>query len=140
MTKRRMYLFLCASSLFLGALLYIIFRENSYIGIAANHFAVISASRKIFAFLSCNFVKFYLPDFLWCFSLCCGLFAIYLPTNRIAFICTFSAVSLGCIWELLQYVDFVSGTGDICDVLMYLLSGIVCTVINLLRSGNHEEN
>ena len=139
-TSRKIYLLLCVSSLSLGVLLYILFRENSYIGIATNHFTVVSAARKVFAFLSCDFLMFYFPDFLWCFSLCFGLFAIYLPTQKQALMCVLTAILFGCTWELLQYVGLISGTGDLLDALMYLLSGIICAILNMIRGKRHEKN
>ena len=37
----------------------------------------------------------------------------------------------GCVWELLQWLSILGGTGDYLDIIMYLLASILCLIINL---------
>lgn len=131
MSRRKMYILLSAVSLMLGVTIYILFRENSYIGIVFGRFSLILVAREMLEWLSCDFLKFYLPDYLWGFSLCCGLHAIYTPERNGSVICTGIAILCGCAWEWMQYEEIVSGTGDICDVLMYLLAGLRVSSLTL---------
>ena len=139
MSNRKMYCLLSAISLILGASIYIFLRGNSYIGIVTGNFPVILTVRQLVMHLSCDFTKFYLADFLWGFSLCCGLLAIYTPQVKGCLICAFATILCGCAWELLQYVGIWGGTGDFCDMLMYFLAGLTCTIINTVRRKKHEK-
>ena len=131
MSKRGLNILLGAASLTLGGLLYILFRENSYIASFVNGFTLVSKIRQIFRFCACDFLKYYFPDFLWGFSLCCGLMAIYVPAKRGMVICGLAAFLFGCLWELAQYLGIVSGTGDALDMIMYLTAGLAGIFINL---------
>lgn len=139
MRRRKKYVLLGVVSLVLGAMIYIVFRENSYIGITFNSISMIQEIRRVLDGFSCGFLKFYLPDFLWGFSLCCNLLAVYIPKRNGCIICVGIAFLCGCVWEWMQYKGIVSGTGDINDVLMYLLASVACTIINI-RSERYEEN
>lgn len=139
MFRRKIYILLGVVSLSLGVLIYILFRENSYIGIAFSRLSIIQAIRRMLEGFSCDFLEFYFPDFLWGFSLSCGFLAIYLPKRNGCIICTGIAFLCGCVWEWMQHKEIVSGTGDINDVLMYLLACITCTIINI-RSERYEKN
>ena len=134
MTNRKIYCLLSIISLGLGTAIYICFRENSYIGIISGNFYIIDLVQNLTASLSWKFIQYYLPDFLWGFSLGCGLLAIYTPKKAGGFICSGIAFASGCIWELLQYTDIINGTGDFLDILMYLSASAMCTTINILRS------
>ena len=134
MSTRKVYCFLSLFSLALGTCIYILFRENSYIGIITGSFQIIHHTRELAKPLSSAFIKFYFPDFLWGFSLCCGLLAIYVPNIKGCLICVGTTFSCGCVWELLQSIGFVSGTGDLYDMLMYFLAGVLCIIINIVRS------
>ena len=139
MSTRKIYCILSLFSLTLGTCMYVLFRENSYIGTVAGNFHIIHNVRALIKPLSSSFLKFYFPDFLWGFSLCCGLLAIYIPAKKGCLICVGTAISCGCTWELLQYLGLVRGTGDLHDMLMYLLAGVLCIIINIVRSRKYEK-
>ena len=82
-----------------------------------------------------GFFAWYLPDFLWMFSLTCALFGIMLPRN--SSIVIWSAVSFlwGVLWETAQWNGVVDGTGDLWDVLMYIMAVIAAALINNLKRG-----
>ena len=133
MSKRNLNILLSISALVIGGLIYILFRDNSYIAILFNHIPIIQYIRQHVTTLRVHFIKFYLPDLLWGFSLCSGLHAIYLPNAKTSVLCGITAFSCGAIWEIMQYMGILSGTGDLLDVLMYLFGCLVCIIINLRR-------
>lgn len=116
------------TALALGGSLYILFRSGSYIGNAASAFGLVACLREYLRPLSCEFLRFYLPDMLWALSLACGLVTIW---GQRPLCCAGLAFALGCLWELMQAVGIVNGTGDLLDVMMYLLGGAICVQINL---------
>ena len=139
MPNRKLYCLLSVVSLILGTCIYIFLRENSYIGILTGNLPIVLTVRQMVTHFSCDFAKYYLPDFLWGFSLCCGLLAIFTPSLKGCYACVCTAVACGCVWELLQHVGAVGGTGDFCDVIMYCLAGIMCIIINIVRSKKYEK-
>lgn len=131
MSKRRMNILFGTVALFLGTFLYIVFRSNTYIGQIFDIFYLINSIRTYCSMYATDFLKFYFPDFLWGFSLGCGLYVIYNPGRKGIILCGCSTFLCGCLWELLQYFHIVSGTGDVLDMMMYLLASFFITIINL---------
>lgn len=131
MSKRKKNMLFCLTSLAVGFLLYGIFRENTYVGGIFNRIEKMDTIRQIYFFQVSDLYKYYLPDFLWGFSLGCGLIAIYNPKITGVIICACFSLIYGCIWEFLQKTGVLSGTGDIHDVIMYLLASVICIIINL---------
>ena len=111
-----------------GALLYGLYRQDTYIGEFIGD--IISVSLQIDGFLSA-FAAWYLPDFLWMFSLNCALFAVVLPKDREVFLWSTVALSMGVLWETLQLFGFVSGTADLLDILMYSMAAFSAAMIAL---------
>lgn len=130
MSRRIQNILLSVAALLLGGLLYILFRETTYIAKLFNGIAYISYAREFVSALSCDFVALYLPDFLWGFALCSGLLAIFDPDKRGALGCAFAALLWGVVWEISQYTGMVSGTGDMADVLMYLTAIVIAVIIH----------
>ncbi len=131
MAKRSTNILLCIAALITGAAIYVLFRTNAYISKWFDCVDFIGTLRTIAVGYTNGFIKFYLPDFLWCFALCCGMQAIYLPGRRGMVICALVAFSCGTLWELLQWGGAVSGTGDFWDILMYLSGSILSILINI---------
>ncbi|MBE5928817.1 MAG: hypothetical protein E7267_05545 [Lachnospiraceae bacterium] len=131
MSKQKKNLLLSIVALVAGCFLYAFFRKNTYIGSMFDSIKYVERVRQICLCSVCNVYKFYLPDFLWGFSLSCGLIAIHNPSKKGVFICASFAFLCGCLWELLQYFAVLSGTGDIHDIIMYLLASAICIIINL---------
>jgi len=130
MSRRRKNILICLVSLFLGALLYICFRNHTYLSILVDKAIPLASLQTYLRPYRNDFLMFYLPDFLWGLSLGCALEAINLPpkgvmpSGAIAFLC-------GCIWELGQHLGFVNGTADPLDALMYFTAGLVTTIVNI---------
>ena len=131
MSKRKVNSLLGTLALAMGGCIYILFRDRSYIAMLFEGWPLISCIRSIIAPYAGNYVKYYLGDFLWCFSLGCYFQAVFLPKNMGVFLCAGAAFLCGTAWELMQYIQFISGTADVLDILMYLSAGILCTIINL---------
>lgn len=131
MSKRKKNIRFSLTALVVGCFLYVFFRENTYVGNMFDSIENIEKMRQMFSSQICDLCKFYLPDFLWGFSLSCGLIAIYVPGIKGIIICASVAFLCGCMWELLQYIGVLSGTGDIHDIIMYFLASAICIIINL---------
>lgn len=131
MAQRKKNVLLGIIALGFGLLLYVVFRPNTYIGRTMDSLVCMDKVRLICAVYAKDLWKFYLPDFLWAFSLGCCLIAIYNPGARGLFACSAVSFLCGSVWELLQYLNVVSGTADIHDVIMYFLASAICILINL---------
>ena len=130
--KENMYLCIIGTlALILGGLLYLIYRENTYISVTADKLIEISRIREILKPFGNNFLKFYLPDFLWAFSLACGLSVLLTPFEKNVILSTVTVFLSGLIYELLQYLKIIGGTFDLIDILMYLLAAFAVFLINL---------
>lgn len=128
MSKRIRMLLLCLLSLTLGVIIYTYYRSDTYIGNlireilnieykTANHF---------------SFISYYIPDYLWAFSLCSGLFAIYPLKPSLGFWWGIVTFIYGVIWEIMQYFALISGTFDIVDIIMYFTAASSVVTINYL--------
>ena len=131
MSKRNANIWISFISLGFGFLLYVFCRPTTYIGSTLGGIPFIDTIQKICSLYAGNLFKFYLPDFLWAFALGCGLIAIYVPKRTGVIICAAVSFLCGALWEMLQSVHLLRGTGDILDVAMYFLASMLCIIINL---------
>ena len=138
MSKRSSFVVMGTLSLMLGGIIYLLFRENSYVAIIFN-VRFIDGLREATPTVPKEIVSFYLADFLWSFSLSSYLLAIFLPIKQGAFFCGLTAFLCGVIWEILQFVNAVSGTGDMLDMIMYLIAAVL-TVMVYRRRWKNEKN
>ena len=107
-------------------MIYLIFRENTYVTRWFEGFVDLREIRNIFLSFDSSGLRHYIPDFLWAFSLCSALnvlFNNFFINASIALIC-------GVVWEMLQRLGAVSGTGDVIDVIMYLTACVMAVTIN----------
>lgn len=135
MRKRIKMLILCLLSLILGVIIYTYFRPNTYIG---NILSKILHIRKV---NSNSFIvlSFYFPDYLWAFSLCSGLFAIYPLKQKLIYLWGIVTFIYGVLWEILQYYSIVSGTFDIVDIFMYFAAASsVVTIFYYINKENKQ--
>ncbi|HCH28583.1 MAG TPA: hypothetical protein DEW35_03650 [Ruminococcaceae bacterium] len=112
-------------SLVLGITIYYLFRMSVILLAWVPGNAVLAN----ISFPGDSIIRFYLPDFLWCYALCFSLFCIYLPSFKRAPIYSLVGVVYGCIWEYLQYKGFLSGTADFFDCLAYGVASITALCI-----------
>ena len=124
----------CILSICTGTLIYALFRENTYISNIIMCFVDLTFLKSIFICLENSFTKYYLPDFLWAFSLSCGLCVILNPKKNID-VFLYSGISFffGLIYEILQICKVINGTGDIIDIALYFLASLTVSLISLRR-------
>ena len=137
MSLRKKNLAIGIAALMLGGLLYILLRGGSVVGGAVAGNAWVKNLRRLAQPMACDFLKYYLPDLLWGLSLGCCLAATY---GKEGLLCPVIALGCGCVWEILQVSDLVSGTGDWLDVIMYLLGSALCAQINLKERSMKKVN
>ena len=136
------YCVLGTSSLVLGLIIYLLFRPNAYVS------RMILSELPMKGVFDCSdlcdssFLKFYFADFLWAFSLTCWLHAIFLPDISGSWICALIVLASGSLYELLQFLGIVNGTGDFIDVFMYATGGGLVSVNILIgrRSKKMKRN
>ena len=130
MKPRLLYLCIACLSLTLGGIYYLLFTCGTYLHSALYY--LFPATVDVFP-ISCNngVVRYYLADFLWALSLCSFLLAIFIPKKKGKIIIGTAVALYGLLWELLQHFGIISGTGDLFDILMYLLAAFAVTIIKI---------
>lgn len=133
MLKKRVILTLLAIfSLITGLLIYLFLRKDTYLHgyFSADlcNYVYVNVKRNFWT----DFIRYYLPDFLWAFAFGAALTAVSYSHNRIVII-LFSVVSffVGVIFELLQLCCVINGTFDFADILMYAVAALTCAAINI---------
>ncbi len=133
MKKRNIYIVLCILSLCIGGGLYVLFRPNTYVAEFVR--GLLTFLSPVFSRLEAvnnDFLKYYFPDFLWAFSLNCGLNAIF-NTKKSHLINSVIVFVLSALWEMSQYLGIVSGTGDFIDVAMYFVAVGVILIFEIIH-------
>ena len=138
MSNKKANIILSIFTLFLGGAIYILYRENSYISNFVEILIDLNPIRNTFKPLECDFIKYYLIDYLWALSLISGLNTLFITKKETLRICLF-VFSLGSIWETLQFINIISGTGDIIDILMYLAAVITTVIIKILTNKGEQK-
>ena len=118
-------------SLVLGLVIYLLFRETSYVAVTVNYFIPLDTLREAFSFAECDFLKFWLADFMWAVSFASWLHIALQPDLKGSILCFAVASIVGIIFEFLQYIDVISGTADFMDVLAYIFASVLISIINL---------
>lgn len=139
MSNRLFYALMCIISLLVGGLLYLVLRENTYISLLFKDSVILETIRNSVKEVKNDFLSFYFPDFLWSFSLCFGLMAVFDPKLIGVIMCCTVSFACGLFWEILQLYEVISGTGDWLDILMYL-TVFLAVAIYLMRRNRNEKN
>ena len=118
---------LSISSLIIGLIIYIFFRNGTYI----HTFLKIHNSFNLshLNFFGSDFIKYYFPDFLWAFALTNALLALSNKKNKEKMIIGAVVILLSILWEVLQIFEIVSGTFDFIDCFIYLFAVIIAVAI-----------
>ena len=132
------FLFFGVTSLILGTLIYILYRPNTFLSDCFRSFPL---PRKAFSFFDAVWVKYYFVDYLWAFSLCCGLHTIFRPRAKGSLFVSVVSILYGGGLELLQSISILAGTGDYWDVLMFILAALTVNMINFIihKEKKHEK-
>ena len=131
MSRRTQNILFACAALVLGCVLYVCFRGSSYVAMLIQRILPAEQLCRFVQPYGNAFLSFYLPDLLWAFSFCCLLNSIYVPGMKGTVACGGAAFLAGAIWEIFQYTGLVTGTGDVLDMLAYLLAALLSTTINL---------
>lgn len=143
MMKHRKF-FVCnfIVSMLIGCLIYFFFRQDALISILENNFELFRYLRNVHYINTPNvgfwmFVKFYLPDLLWAYSL---TFCAYLgfKSERSAILLPL----ISCIFiEVGQQLNFMSGTADVCDIAVEVLGILFALIVmNIYNKKIHKSN
>ena len=125
MDNKKSYTIHAILSLVVGALIYFLFRPHTLF----LSWLVINAPLAHLSFPTDMVVRYYLPDALWSYALCFSLYRLHLPSVRKAIFFSLGAIAFGCLWEGLQYFDYVPGTGDCLDCVAYGVGSVMALCI-----------
>ena len=117
-------------ALLLGGAIYIFLRPSTYIARLIPEYSWLKTLREQLQWQWLNFLRFYFADYLWAFSLCCGLHLLFQPKRIGSFLCAGITATYGAVLEFLQFFNIISGTGDVWDILMFILAGLTAVIIN----------
>lgn len=131
MKIRWIYFLHSGIALAVGSGLYLLFRDSTYLHhcLRIDHSLFSNAQ-----FFGIDVLRYYLPDFLWAYSLYSGLCAVILPQGREWLWPALATFGLGVGWELAQYYSWVGGTSDIIDVTLYG-AAVAVAIINFRRKN-----
>ena len=138
MSKRSVNLISGSACLLTGGMLYVLFRPNTIVAKLFSGFPFVKNLQIWFASVSCDLFRYYFTDFLWGYSLTCGLSAILSDSCRNAFISGICGFLCGVIWELLQFAGIVPGTGDFWDIGLYFCGSALSVILNIRREQNEK--
>lgn len=128
--NRKMYsIALGISSLAIGGAYYLLFKNNTILESIVCKFVDYIPIKNQLPRITSSFMNNHFCDFLWVFSLGCGLCSIFEPTKKKSMVIFVAVVILGIVWELLQYYGVVGGTGDILDVVTYIFGAFISLLI-----------
>ena len=132
--SRKKYIALCITSLAIGGMYYILFKNNTVLeNIICNYFDIIPLKSKM-PKIESSFLQYHFNDMLWAFSLQCGLCAIFAPTaTKQKTLISLSVILLGILWETAQHFGITNGTGDLLDVLSYLCGSAFSLIITFYK-------
>ena len=128
MNCKKIYTVNAILSLVAGAFIYLFFRPHTIF----LSWLLVDAPLARLSFIGDNVVKYYLCDFLWCYALCFSLFRLHLPSTSKAVFIALCAFAFGSVWEIMQYIGWVSGTYDFFDCVAYGAGSISALCIYFL--------
>ncbi|MCZ2297942.1 MAG: hypothetical protein LC134_00525 [Chitinophagales bacterium] len=126
----------CVFPLAIGSLVYLLLRTEPTIAekfIGWNFNALNIGSSKILSFIIGS-----LPDFCWLYALLFLQTAIWKGTGKIPLSLIIALYVIPILTELFQYLHIISGTGDIIDIIAYLLAITLHYYSQILNHHTHE--
>ena len=130
-SRKLIMLMISLISLVCGFLIYIFLREGTYIHSIIDTILEIDVQSLNYEYhFFFDLLKYYIVDFLWCFSLLCSLSAIwYEQGKKSILIISMISVGAGVLYEIAQAYDMINGTADLVDILMYIFAGVFHAII-----------
>ena len=107
MNRKMYYIALSVSSLAIGGAYYLLFKDNTIFENIVCKFVDIMLIKKCLPRITSSFLNNHFCDFLWAFSLQCGLCAVFLPTKKHGIVISVTVVMLGLVWELFQRYNVI---------------------------------
>jgi hypothetical protein len=75
-----------------------------------------------------SIIKNYVPDALWAYALASSIFIIW--NRHVNYLWLSFVILFFVVYEILQYLHFTKGTGDVWDVVTYLTATFIAIIIN----------
>lgn len=125
-----LYLIHAGVALSTGAIIYLLFRENTYLNNLLNvNQPLQCANNRII-----DLLRFYIVDALWGYALVFSLATVIRPI-----LATVCSVSWGILWEFLQLKGIVTGTFDFLDISSYLFSALIAlTILFFIKKEKYQ--
>lgn len=133
---KRKKLFLFANTiipLLIGLSIYMFCYKNTYINIAFDNFFGFSLPYFYFDNAFHHFITCWACDIMWAYSLTFALFFCFKNFSNSLVISGSLSVLFAVIIEFSQFIDLISGTFDILDIILEI-SAILLAVIIIKRS------
>ena len=74
------------------------------------------------------FIKNYFPDALWAYAFVSSIFIIW--NRKVIYGWLFIVILFFVAFEILQYLHFIKGTGDVWDVITYFIATFTAVILN----------
>ena len=126
---RKSALFLCS---FMAIVIPINYMKSSYFDVLLNVIIpILLGSLFYLCTLPYPYIlRFYIPDALWAYAFTSIILIIWERVYNILWLSII--VVFFCVFELLQFLGILPGTGDLIDVLTYCISFLCALLLNLL--------
>lgn len=127
-------------SLLIGLLTYAVFRSGTIFHSLLLNFGIHLSGFSDLHFPLDSIVRYYLPDYLWIYSLSFAVLSVLLPKRLTAeLIILFLIFLFGAAFEMLQALCVVPGTGDLLDVMAYFLATVSAAFVYCAKIKRKEE-
>ena len=125
-------------SLVAGLMLYLIYRETAYVTEFMSCLLPLNSLRKTFPFSECEFLKFWIPDFLWAISFSSWMHIVLMPKLKGSLFCFLTVSFIGIAFEFLQQIDVISGTADFWDIVSYVSASMLISIIYFILKEKNK--
>ena len=125
---------------FIACLIYLFYRQDIIIERYEGWFSLFGELRKMTyteteSVWYWSFIKYYLPDMLWAYSLGCSTYYGY-RNRTVKFLLP---ILLGTAIEVCQYIGVLFGTGDVLDIIVETIGVCIAYLVCLLCEKHYKE-
>lgn len=143
MLRQRLHTILLAVTLFIIAVyIYVSSRSANlalYEWLGIDYYNSLFEYIRDYSVALAPWVKFNLPDGLWLLSFLLFMDGIWGGDRRMKCVFCISIVTFAFILEFVQFIGYFPGTGDICDILAYIIAIMLFLIINKLKQISYEK-